>query len=164
MKIIRDSREQSPFHFEDTRFDGVEVIEGTLTTGDYSIAGLENRVAVERKKALLTSSAVSAPAENALNGSWPGRGAWMPSWWLSRPLSLRSSPGTTEAAWTPKPRPRRPTASWPATAALFTSRKVGHGPSMRFITSCVTTPDRWNENTRRLWRETARIAGVCVCA
>ncbi len=49
MKIVRDSREQSPFHFEDARFDGVEVIEGTLTTGDYSIAGLESRVAVERK-------------------------------------------------------------------------------------------------------------------
>jgi len=49
MKIVRDSREQSPFHFEDARFDGVVVIEGTLTTGDYSIAGLESRVAVERK-------------------------------------------------------------------------------------------------------------------
>ncbi len=49
MKIIRDSREQSPFHFEDGRYEGVEVIEGTLTTGDYSIAGLESRVAVERK-------------------------------------------------------------------------------------------------------------------
>jgi ERCC4-type nuclease len=49
MKIIRDSREQSPFHFDDTRFEGVEVQEGTLSTGDYSLAGLESRVAVERK-------------------------------------------------------------------------------------------------------------------
>jgi ERCC4-type nuclease len=49
MRIIRDTREQSPFHFQDSRFDGVEVIEGALTTGDYSIAGLESRVAVERE-------------------------------------------------------------------------------------------------------------------
>ena len=49
MKIIRDSREQSPFHFDDNRFEGVKVQVGTLSTGDYSLAGLEGRVAVERK-------------------------------------------------------------------------------------------------------------------
>lgn len=49
MKIVRDSREQSPFHFEGEKYEGVPVIEGTLTTGDYSLVGLESRVAVERK-------------------------------------------------------------------------------------------------------------------
>lgn len=49
MKIIRDSREQSPFHFDGDKYEGAKVIEGTLSTGDYSLAGLESRVAVERK-------------------------------------------------------------------------------------------------------------------
>ena len=49
MKIIRDSREQSPFHFDGGQYENVEVQEGSLATGDYSIAGLESRVAVERK-------------------------------------------------------------------------------------------------------------------
>jgi DNA excision repair protein ERCC-4 len=42
--LIIDSREQSPLVF--TRF---ESIRGTLQTGDYSIAGLEELFAVERK-------------------------------------------------------------------------------------------------------------------
>ncbi len=49
MKIVRDSREQSPFHFDGEQYKGSEVREGNLTTGDYSLVGLENRVAVERK-------------------------------------------------------------------------------------------------------------------
>lgn len=49
MKIIVDNREQSPFRFEDARYDGVVVQAGSLQTGDYSLAGLESRVAVERK-------------------------------------------------------------------------------------------------------------------
>lgn len=49
MRIVRDSREQSPFHFDGPRYEGVALIQGTLSTGDYSIVGLENRVAVERK-------------------------------------------------------------------------------------------------------------------
>ena len=46
MKIIRDTREQAPF-----TFDGYdcEVQAGRLTTGDYSLAGIEDRCAVERK-------------------------------------------------------------------------------------------------------------------
>lgn len=46
MKIIRDTREQAPFTFGG--YD-CEVQAGTLTTGDYSLAGLEDRFAVERK-------------------------------------------------------------------------------------------------------------------
>ncbi|WP_319584905.1 ERCC4 domain-containing protein [uncultured Pseudodesulfovibrio sp.] len=49
MKIVRDNREQSPFHFVGEQYEGVTVVEGTLATGDYSLAGLESRVAVERK-------------------------------------------------------------------------------------------------------------------
>ena len=45
MKIIIDTREQTPFLFG----PGIETEAGTLTTGDYSLAGLENLVAVERK-------------------------------------------------------------------------------------------------------------------
>ena len=46
MKIIRDTREQAPFTFGG--YD-CEVLAGTLTTGDYSLAGLVDRCAIERK-------------------------------------------------------------------------------------------------------------------
>jgi DNA excision repair protein ERCC-4 len=46
MRIVVDSREQAPFLFEGY---GAEVAQGTLTAGDYSLAGLESLVAVERK-------------------------------------------------------------------------------------------------------------------
>ena len=42
--IIQDTREQEPLFFET-----LPVIEGTLSTGDYSVVGLENDFAVERK-------------------------------------------------------------------------------------------------------------------
>jgi len=46
MKITQDTREQTPF-----TFDGYtcEIQTGTLPTGDYSLAGLVDRCAVERK-------------------------------------------------------------------------------------------------------------------
>jgi len=47
MKIIVDSREQHPFTFDS--HDDVEAIIGSLSTGDYSLVGLEDRVALERK-------------------------------------------------------------------------------------------------------------------
>ena len=46
MRIIRDSREQAPLTF--TGYP-VEVAVGALEAGDYSLAGFERRVAVERK-------------------------------------------------------------------------------------------------------------------
>lgn len=46
MRIISDTREQAPFNFG--KFE-CEVVTGTLATGDYSLAGLEDRCAVERK-------------------------------------------------------------------------------------------------------------------
>jgi DNA excision repair protein ERCC-4 len=43
--IVQDTREQTPFVFP----EGVSVIEGTLQSGDYSIQGMTDLVAVERK-------------------------------------------------------------------------------------------------------------------
>ena len=48
MQIIVDSREQLPFNFSHERYD-VQIQQGTLTVGDYSLRGLEDKVAVERK-------------------------------------------------------------------------------------------------------------------
>ena len=48
MTILVDSREQKPFTFEHERYD-VQIQPGTLTVGDYSLAGLQDKVAVERK-------------------------------------------------------------------------------------------------------------------
>lgn len=42
--IVIDTREQTPFHF-----DGWPTQRGTLKTGDYSIVGLEDSAAIERK-------------------------------------------------------------------------------------------------------------------
>lgn len=51
-KVIRDSRERVGFwNFpEDSRCLGTEV--GKLDTGDYSIAGLEDKLCIERKKTI----------------------------------------------------------------------------------------------------------------
>src|SRR5574344_2648176 len=48
MRVIVDSREQAPFSFAHEKY-GVTVAVGALTVGDYSLAGLEDKVAVERK-------------------------------------------------------------------------------------------------------------------
>ena len=48
MTILVDTREQRPFTFEHERY-GVQIQPGTLTVGDYSLRGLEDKVAVERK-------------------------------------------------------------------------------------------------------------------
>lgn len=50
MKIVTDCREQMPFTFAGPRYDGVQVESGTLTVGDYSLAGLTDKVAAERKE------------------------------------------------------------------------------------------------------------------
>lgn len=47
MMIVIDSREQRPFPF--TRYAEAQTTTGTLATGDYSLAGLEHVLAVERK-------------------------------------------------------------------------------------------------------------------
>lgn len=50
MRIIQDSREQSPFAFNSPRYEGVTVEVGALQVGDYSLHGLTDKVAVERKE------------------------------------------------------------------------------------------------------------------
>jgi ERCC4-type nuclease len=49
MKITVDSREQEPFSFTGPRYEGTTCEVGTLQSGDYTLAGLGDRVAVERK-------------------------------------------------------------------------------------------------------------------
>ena len=46
MRIVIDSREQNPFTFEGK---DCEVVTGALPTGDYSLAGLTDVIAIERK-------------------------------------------------------------------------------------------------------------------
>lgn len=47
MKIIADTREQAPYGF--TRWPEVVLERAALATGDYSVAGMEHRIAIERK-------------------------------------------------------------------------------------------------------------------
>ena len=47
--LVCDNREQDPFAFAGEAYAGTTVVQGTLQTGDYSVRGLETRVAVERK-------------------------------------------------------------------------------------------------------------------
>lgn len=49
MRIIADTREQTPYRFEGKPYAEVSVEQGTLPTGDYSLSGLEGKVGVERK-------------------------------------------------------------------------------------------------------------------
>ena len=46
MKIITDTREQLPYQFENYQ---VEISTSALMAGDYSLAGFQDRVAIERK-------------------------------------------------------------------------------------------------------------------
>lgn len=46
MRILVDTREQFPFGFTGLP---VELVSGTLNCGDYSLPGLEDRIAIERK-------------------------------------------------------------------------------------------------------------------
>ena len=45
MKIVVDSREQSPYSF-----NGIETEVKALPVGDYSISGLEDYISIERKE------------------------------------------------------------------------------------------------------------------
>lgn len=47
MIILHDTREQSPYLF--ARYEGVTVEAATLQTADYSLAGLTDRIGIERK-------------------------------------------------------------------------------------------------------------------
>jgi len=47
MRVIVDSREQTPWTFQGQ--EGITTERAKLEAGDYSVAGLEHRVAIERK-------------------------------------------------------------------------------------------------------------------
>jgi len=47
MQVVVDTREQTPWTFEGQV--GISLVRRKLTAGDYSVAGLEDRVAIERK-------------------------------------------------------------------------------------------------------------------
>ena len=49
MHILTDTREQAPFPFAGERYASDTVEQASLTVGDYSLAGLADKVAVERK-------------------------------------------------------------------------------------------------------------------
>ena len=49
MIILIDSREQRPYTFQNIKPEPPETIMQGLTTGDYSVAGFESRICVERK-------------------------------------------------------------------------------------------------------------------
>lgn len=49
MIITVDSREQAPYAFTGPRYEGVTVEVAALQTGDYSLHGLTDRIALERK-------------------------------------------------------------------------------------------------------------------
>ena len=49
MKILIDSREQAPFSFKGEVYGSVTTEVAALQSGDYSLAGLDDKVAVERK-------------------------------------------------------------------------------------------------------------------
>ena len=49
MRVLIDSREQAPYNFSPPRYEDVITDQTTLTTGDYSLAGLQDRIALERK-------------------------------------------------------------------------------------------------------------------
>lgn len=49
MKIVVDTREQISYQFQGKYYEDVRVETGTLPIGDYSLAGLTDKVAVERK-------------------------------------------------------------------------------------------------------------------
>ena len=49
LTIVADTREQAPFQFDGAGYDGVNVVTKKLEVGDYSVLGLEDVVACERK-------------------------------------------------------------------------------------------------------------------
>lgn len=74
MRIIQDSREQAPYAFNATKYAGVTVEVGTLQTGDYSLAGLTDRIALERKSLSDLCGTLTAGRERFQRECERGRG------------------------------------------------------------------------------------------
>ncbi len=49
MRIVIDSREQQPYHFGGKQYEGTTTETSALTTGDYSLHGLNDLIGLERK-------------------------------------------------------------------------------------------------------------------
>lgn len=50
MQILIDSREQKPFSFTEAVYQPLALASQALPIGDYSLAGLQDKIAVERKE------------------------------------------------------------------------------------------------------------------
>lgn len=74
MRIIQDSREQAPYAFNSPRYAGAVVEVGTLQTGDYSLAGLTDRIALERKSLSDLTGTLTAGRERFQRECERGRG------------------------------------------------------------------------------------------
>ena len=49
MLVVIDNRERLPYTFQPPRYEGVNVEFGTLQTADYTLAGLQDYIGLERK-------------------------------------------------------------------------------------------------------------------
>lgn len=74
MRIIQDSREQAPYAFNVPRYAGTVVEVGTLQTGDYSLHGLTDRIALERKSLSDLTGTLTAGRERFKRECERGRG------------------------------------------------------------------------------------------
>ena len=74
MKIIQDSREQAPYAFNAPRYAGTVVEVGVLQTGDYSLCGLTDRIALERKSLSDLCGTLTAGRERFKRECERGRG------------------------------------------------------------------------------------------
>jgi len=74
MRIVQDSREQAPYAFNSPKYAGVSVEVGTLQTGDYSLHGLTDRIALERKSLSDLGGTLTAGRERFKRECERGRG------------------------------------------------------------------------------------------
>ena len=74
MRIVQDSREQAPYAFNAPKYAGVTVEVGTLQTGDYSLHGLTDRIALERKSLSDLCGTLTAGRERFKRECERGRG------------------------------------------------------------------------------------------
>lgn len=74
LHIVVDSREHHPFDFAGEGYGMVTVSTGTLQTGDYSVKGLEDTCAVERKSLDDLANCLGRDRERFLRQLQRGRG------------------------------------------------------------------------------------------
>ena len=74
MRIVQDSREQAPYAFNAPRYAGTVVEVGTLQTGDYSLHGLTDLIALERKSLSDLCGTLTAGRERFKRECERGRG------------------------------------------------------------------------------------------